>query len=257
MVNTTSTEVQNKLNISIAQWNDLRDNHIVPFIEKHAEENSWYTIYTAADNVREADFVRVCATDTKAKFDPSNHITDEIWLDGLIAAIRLVISKLRKKQKAAAKREAEEDPASASTVSVKKQQTLQATTLSEITFRVSVDMKNVDARSILLRNLVNDDESQAEITEPRQLRAAKLMQVLHQKFPDFTENSHHVYDRTLKDENVDMIVDDDDLEVAVAAAMRRGDTEVYFVVVTRKTAEISELEGKKSRSDIISNLTNM
>lgn len=53
---------------------------------------------------------------------------------------------------------------------------------------------------------------------------------------------------------VEMIVDDDDLEVAVTGAMKRGDTEIHFVVVSKRNTD--RLTGKRIKSAGIRTATN-
>lgn len=105
----------------------------------------------------------------------------------------------RRKFKSAKKRSRDEQELSSNSTSTSKtQRTLQLVVPSDTIVRFSLGEKNVNARSVLLSKL--NDEGTTHIAT-MQLSAAKLMRALRQKYPAFTEEDYHVYDRTYKEEN--------------------------------------------------------
>jgi len=185
----------------------------------------------------------------KARLDQHNIIANDVWLKELVEGLRRYLKMLRHKVqlrqlksaakqlqqlRSAEKRRVEEQDSSSNPVSTSETQcTSKPVDPSNILVRFSVGEKNVDARSVLLSKLV-EDTTKCSIDLVTRLSAAKLMQVIRQKYPDLSKKDYDMYDRTFKDENTDTIVDNDDLQAAVNAAMQRADGEIHFVVVLKE-----------------------
>jgi len=229
----------------VVAWRPLKKEYLLPSIYEHAERYGWDRGLSIPDSFKMSPLFQKFAINTKVKLDQDNTMAIDVWLNELFGCLRWRLAKMlsREKSKSAKKRRLEEQDSSNSASTSKRQltsqQTSQPAAVSEIIVRFSVGEKNVIARSLFLSKLVDEN------AKPDQLSAVKLLHVVDRKYPALSKNGYNIYDRTYKDENIDTIVDDDDLEVAVTTAMQRGEIELYFVVVSKEDATRSRLTSKR------------